>query len=185
VTASAVIDGWLTRLKNPSVARRTVALSADLAAMVATATAKQDYRMDTLPVDSIATGGGERFAVRTPELERYVVRAFSQDRLGGGHRRPRVEILNGTGFLGVAQAVAGAVLPAGGKVTLTENVRGFGVPTTQIVYYKDSWRAGAQRLLDAMGCGSLRTSSHDLGISDVTILVGLDCPQYGVPGGNN
>ncbi len=185
VTASAVIEGWLTRLEDPSVARRTLALSRDLAPLVAAATAKDGYRIDTLPVDSIATGGGERFGVRNAELERYVARSFSADRLGSGIRRPRVEVLNGTGFLGVAQAVAQAVVPAGGKVTLTENVPGFGVPTTQIVYYKDSWRDGAQRLLDAMKCGSLRKASRDLGIADVTIVVGLDCPQYGVPGGNH
>ncbi|MEP6623462.1 MAG: LytR C-terminal domain-containing protein [Acidimicrobiia bacterium] len=185
VTAAAVIDGWLTRLQDASVAQRTLALSGDLAPMVAAATAQDGHRIDTLPVDSIATGGGERFGVRNAELERYVARSFSEDRLGTGNRRPRVEVLNGTGFLGVAQAVSEAIVPAGGKVTLTENVPGFGVPTTQIVYYKDSWRAGAQRLLDAMKCGSLRKASRDLGISDVTIVVGLDCPQYGVPGGNN
>ena len=185
VTASAVIDAWLTRLKSAPVAKRTIALAADLGQVVATAEAA-DYRIDTLPVDSIATGGGERFAIREPELIRYVRRAFPRSRLGAASGRPRVEILNGTGFLGVAQAVSDKVVPAGGKVTLTNNLPGFGNKTTQIVYYKDAWRGAAQHLVDAMGCGSLRKATKDPGISDVTILVGTDCPAYGVPpGGSN
>ena len=124
--------------------------------------------------------------IREPELIRYVHRAFPHSRLGAAAGRPRVEILNGTGFFGVAQAVADKVVPAGGKVTLTNNLRGFGQPTTEIVYYKDAWRAAAQHLLDAMGCGSLRKATKDPGIADVTILVGTDCPAYGAPpGGSN
>ena len=84
----------------------------------------------------------------------------------------------------MAQAVADKVVPAGGKITLTENLPGFGEKTTQIVYYKDRWRPSAQRLLVAMGCGSLRHATKDLGISDVTIVVGADCPQYGAPEGS-
>ena len=183
VTASAALEGWLTRLKDPEVGRRTMELQADLGPLIATARAAS-HRTDTLPVDSIAIAGGERFEVREADLIRYVKRAFPKARLGSGNPRPRVEVLNGTGFLGVAQAVADKVVPAGGKITLTGNLPGFGEPTTQIVYYQDKWRGAAQGLLDAMGCGSLRKARKDIGTSDVTILVGLDCPQYGVPGGS-
>lgn len=182
VTVSAVLDGWMTRLKDSGVDRRTEALQADFGPVVETARAPE-YRTDTLPVDSIAITDGERFSVREPELTGYVTRAFPKSRLGAGRARPRVEVFNGTGFLGVAQAVADKVVPAGGKITLTENLPGFGEQTTQIVYYKDRWRASAQRLLQAMGCGSLRHATKDLGISDVTIVVGADCPQYGAPEG--
>jgi hypothetical protein len=184
VTASAVLEGWLTRLKDPAVGKRTLALQSNLGPLVSAATAA-DHRIDTLPVDSVSISAGERFAVREAELIAYVKRAFPDGRLGSELGRPRVEVLNGTGFLGVAQAVADKVVPAGGKITLTENFPGFGVPTTQIVYYKDQWRGAAQRLLDAMGCGSLRKAGKDVGIADVTILVGSDCPAYGIPGGNN
>ena len=181
VTASAVLDPWLDRLRDPSVARRTIALSEGLRPLAAAASAPE-RRIDTLPVESIATGGGERYRVQEPELVDYVRRAFPALRLGAG-ARPRVEILNGTGALGVDEVVADAVVPAGGKVTLTDNVPGFGVPTTQIVYYQDRWRADAQRLLAAMSCGSLRKAGRDVGIADVTIVVGADCPKYGIPGG--
>ena len=182
VTLGTVLDAWLGRLKEPSVARQTTDLQSGLAPLVATALAP-DHQINTLPVDSIAITGGERFAVREPDLVAYVLRAFPRERLGSGRGRPRVEVLNGTGFLGVAQAVADKVVPAGGKITLTENIQGFGQTDTEVVYFQDQWRDGAQRLLDAMGCGSLRKARKDLGISDVTIVVGSDCPQYGAPEG--
>lgn len=184
VTASSVFDAWLERLRDPKVAQATRADQADLVALVDAGQAP-DHRIDTLGVESIATGGGERFVVREPELAAYVAGAFPSARLGKKGERPRVEILNGTGALGAAQAVADAVVPAGGKVTLTGNLPGFGLPTTQIVYYRDEWREAAQRIVDGMGCGSLRRETRDPKIADVTVLVGFDCPQYGTPGGGN
>lgn len=182
VSSGTVLDAWLGRLKVPAIARQTTDLQSGLAPLVATALAP-DHQINTLPVDSISITGGERFAVREPDLVAYVVRAFPRERLGSDRGRPRVEVLNGTGFLGVAQAVADKVVPAGGKITLTENIQGFGQNVTEVVYFQDEWRDGAQRLLDAMGCGSLRKARKDLGISDVTIVVGSDCPQYGAPEG--
>jgi hypothetical protein len=182
VTVGAVLGGWLDRLKDPGVARATTKLQPALAPLVAIADAP-DRRIDTLPVESIATGGGERFNVRLQDLIASVRDAFPKALLGPRGIRPRVEILNGTGALGVAQATADKVVPAGGRVTLTDNVPGFGLGTTQVVYYSDAWRAAAQRILDAMGCGSLRKAGQDVRIADVTILVGSDCPAYGAPGG--
>ena len=141
-----------------------------------------ERRLDTVPVASIATGGGERFDIRGAELP-LVRRAFPHAQLGDQGQRPRVEILNGTGALGVAQAVADKVVPAGGRVVATDNLPGFGLEKTQVVYYNDRWRGSAQRILDAMGCGSLRKAGQDVRIADVTILVGSDCPAYGAPGG--
>lgn len=181
VSISAVLDPWLDRLQDRGVAAATVALSEGVAPFVAVADAP-DRRIDTLPVQSISTGGGERYQVQEPELLAYVERAFPKLELARG-LRPRVEILNGTGALGVAEVVADVVIPAGGKVTLTENVPGFGVPTTQVVYYEDRWRADAARILRSMDCGSLRKARKDVGVADVTIVVGADCPQYGAPGG--
>jgi hypothetical protein len=182
VVVAAVMDGWMDRLRDPAVARATLQLQPGMAPLVAAAGAP-DRRLDTVPVASIATGGGERFDVRSAELAAFVRRAFPHALLGDHGRRPRVEILNGTGALGVAQAVATKVVPAGGRVTLTDNLPGFGLGKTQVVYYSDEWRAAAQRILDAMGCGSLRKAGQDVRIADVTILVGSDCPAYGAPGG--
>jgi hypothetical protein len=182
VVVAAVIDGWMDRLEDPAVATATLALQPGLAPLVAAAGAPE-RRLDTVPVASIATGGGERLDIRPAELATIVHRAFPHAQLGDHGHRPRVEILNGTGALGVAQAVSGKVVPAGGRVVLTDNLPGFGLQQTQVVYYSDRWRAAAQGLLDAMGCGSLRKAGQDVRIADVTILVGADCPAYGAPGG--
>jgi hypothetical protein len=171
----------MDRLKDAAVGRATTALQPSLAPLVA-ASGAPERRIDTVPVASIATGGGERFDVRSAELATIIQRAFPHSLLGEHGRRPRVEILNGTGALGVAQAVAAKVVPAGAQVTLTNNSPGFGLQKTQVVYVDDGWRPAAQRILDAMGCGSLRKAGH-IGVADVSILVGSDCPAYGSPGG--
>ena len=105
--------------------------------------------------------------------------AFSNNYAGNSWRQA---MLNSYDIVS-KKAVADKVVPAGGKITLTENIQGFGQKVTEVVYFQDRWRDGARRLLDAMGCGSLRKARKDLGISDVTIVVGSDCPQYGAPEG--
>jgi hypothetical protein len=182
VVSAAVMDGWMDRLRDPAIGAATEKLQPGLAPLVAAAGAP-DRRIDTVPVASISTGGGERFDVRSGELATIVRRAFPHSQLGHRGRRPRVEILNGTGALGVARAVAAKVVPAGGKVNLTDNLPGFGLTKTQVVYYSDRWREAAQEILSAMGCGTLRKAGQDVRIADVTILVGSDCPAYGAPGG--
>ena len=174
VTVQDVLDGWLGRLRNTRVARATVKATPELAALVAVARAR-DRRTDSLPVESVTTAGGERFEPRVADVARYVSGAFGNARLGGGTKRPRVEILNGTGAVGLGQSIAGKVVPAGGQVTLTGNVPNFGVANTQIVYYRDADRADAQRLLRALGCGALKKADRALGVVDVTIIAGADC----------
>ena len=160
VVVAAVMEGWMDRLRDPAVARATLQLQPGLAPLVAAAAAP-DRRIDTVPVTSIATGGGERFDVRSSDLAALVRRAFPHSQLGHRGRRPRVEILNGTGALGVARATAAKVVPAGGRVVTSDNLPGFGLKQTQVVYYEDAWRAAAQGILDAMGCGSLRKAGKD------------------------
>jgi LytR cell envelope-related transcriptional attenuator len=178
VTVQDVLDGWLGRLRNPRIARATVKASPELAGLIAVSRAR-DRRTDSLPVESVTTGGGERFEPRIEDVERYVSGAFPNARLGGAKQRPRVEILNGTGAVGLAQSIAGTVVPAGGQVTLTGNVPNFGVTDTQVVYYRDADRADAQRLLDALDCGALKKARRALGVVDVTIVAGADCFRTG------
>ena len=140
--------------------------------------------IDTVPVASIATGGGERFDVRS--------RRAGDDRPAGVPALPaRASTGSGRGSRSsTAPARSGSPRrsrprscpPAGGSCC-TDNLPGFGLQKTQVVYYADRWRGAAQRILDAMGCGSLRKAGQDVRIADVTILVGSDCPAYGAPGG--
>ena len=181
VTVQDVVDGWMRRLRDPSVARRTLAAQPGLAALVSAARAA-DRRTDTLPVQSVATVGGERFEARSGDVRRYVAVAFAGDQLDPG-TRPRVEILNGTGAVGLAQGISAQVVPAGGQVTLTGNVPGFGVPKTQVVYYQSRDRAAARRMLAALGCGALKAAGTPIGVVDVTIIAGADCFPTGAPPG--
>jgi len=181
VTVQDVLDGWAQRLRVPSVARATLKVQPGLAAMVAAAR-RSDRRTDTLPVESVTTGGSERFDPRPNDVARYAAAAFPNARLTIGGKRPRVEILNGTGAVGLAQTIAGRIVPAGGQVTLTGNVAKFGLANTQVVYYRSADRSVAQRLLKALGCGVLKEADTAVGIVDVTILAGADCfPPGGTP----
>ncbi len=173
VTVQAVLEGWQARLRDRSIAQATEAIRPGLAVMTTAAKARE--RVDSLSVDSFTTGGGERFQPRRDDITDYVRTAFPAALLGPGGKRPRVEILNGTGAVGLAQQIAAVVVPAGGDVRLTGNVPGFGVPTTQVVYYRDQDRPAAEHLLAALKCGGLKRADTALGMVDVTILVGADC----------
>lgn len=173
VTVQAVLEGWMKRLKNPAVASATIA-AVPIAAPIASIGGLKPASYDTLPVDSIGTSGDERLSVRSSALPGVVERLFPSAGLGIGGKRPRIEILNGVGTVGLAQAVAKLVVPIGGYVHLTGNVPGFGVTETQVIYYREGDRRAAEKFLEAVGVGSLRRANRAIGITDVTIIVGPD-----------
>jgi hypothetical protein len=173
VAAQAVLQSWFAAARQAKVAT-AVAATSPVGATLAGLAASGSVHFDTLPVRSLASGSEERFDVRRGETDDLLKSSYPDALLGGGAARPRVEILNGTGAVGVAQAVARKIVPAGGQVTLTGNVPGFDVVQTQVVYYRDRDRAAAQRLLDALGKGTLKRSSEPLDVVDVTIMVGAD-----------
>ena len=171
VTVQDVLDVWMRRLQNPAVARATRRAEPGLAPLIAAAKA-DDRRTDTLPVESVTVGGDERFEPRIGDLDTYAAAVFPNVLPAIGGSRPWVEILNGTGAVGLAQTIAARIVPAGGQVTLTGNVPDFGLETTQVVYYRRSDRAAAQRLRAALGRGALKQADTPIGVVDVTILAG-------------
>jgi hypothetical protein len=88
--------------------------------------------------------------------------------------RRRVEILNGTGAVALTQNVARLVVPAGGEITLTGNVPGFGVKHTTVVYYRPDDLPEANRIAAALGVGSVAKGNVPLDVVDVTVVVGSD-----------
>ena len=178
VTVQDVLDAWFTQLSRPAIARRTRRAEPALGALVAAARA-DDRRTDTLPVESLSTGGDEAFKPRSGDVEEYAAAAFGDALLVPDGKRPRVEILNGTGAVGLAQTIAAQIVPAGGQVTLAGNLRAFGLHNTQVVYYRSEDRRAAQRLLRALGCGELKQADREIGVVDVTILAGADCFRTG------
>jgi len=182
VTVQAVLTAWFDRLRDPEVAAATRAAAPELAGPLIEVATTGAPSFDTLPVDSVGTSGDERLRVRSAAMPALVERMFPDARLGIDGVRPRVEILNGVGTVGLAQAVAARVVPVGADVRLTGNWPGFGIGATQVVYYRDRDRRAARIILDAVGVGSVRKAGRAVGITDITIIVGPDFdPEAATP----
>jgi hypothetical protein len=173
VTVQAVLDGWRRALADDGVAEQTLAV-ADVSPFVRASGA--DLRYETLPVEAVSTSiGDERLSLRRADVADLVESEFAYALFADGER-PKAEILNGTGGVNVAQRVAEQVVPAGVEVTLTNNVPGFGVAETVVVYYRDEDAAAARRLVEVLGVGSVAKGDSTLGVVDLTIVVGADLP---------
>lgn len=126
-----------------------------------------------LPVEAFGTAGasGELYRVREGELAALVTSVFPGAAAAGP--RPRVQILNGTGAVGLSDAVR-SKLGAGFDVRLTGNAGTFDHDSTEVVYYDRSKETMARRVRDALGLGTLVFSRNPLDVVDVTIIVGKD-----------
>jgi hypothetical protein len=171
VVVGAVLEGWRAALAREGVGSATV--QADQRLLPLTITAGADMRTSTLPVERLSSGGERRFRLRVDDATDLVTGAFPWAVISKGER-PRVEVLNGVGGVGVTQTVAAKLVPAGGQVTLTGNVPGFGVATTQVVYYRPEARADARRLAKALGVGKVVRAGDAIDVVDVTVVVGED-----------
>lgn len=168
----AFLDAWLTavRARPDSAPTRPPAL-----ALAFDALAAGTVRTRVLPVEAFGSAGaqGELYRVRADEVARMVASVFPDTARAGAAARPRVQILNGTGAVGLADAVRDK-LGAGFDVRLTGNAGSFDHASTEVVFYDRAERAAAQRVRDALGVGELVFSRRPLDVVDVTIIVGKD-----------
>jgi len=88
--------------------------------------------------------------------------------------RTRVVIQHGGKAYSAIGRSQSIVVPAGAEVVKTDNVPGFGQSASRVVYYRDGNRAAAAALLQALGAGVLRQEGRDIGVFDITIIVGAD-----------
>jgi len=170
VTVQAVMEGWLAAIDaggGPAV------IAAEPAARPLVVASRAGIRYDTLPVTSVASGGEESFTISRTEARSLLERTM-QWTLIGEEPRPRAEILNGTGEVGITRPVAEVVVHAGFEVTLTGNLPGFGAATTQVVYYRDADADLAGDLVRSIGVGSVARAPRPVDVVDVTIVVGAD-----------
>lgn len=164
-------DAWLGALRQRPDAAPTEppelgrALSALLAGPV---------RTRVVPVEGFGSTAedGELYRVRPGDLAGLVAGVFPAPAVRAGER-PRVQILNGTGALGLAEAVRNRLGP-GFDVRFTGNAPTLGHAGTQIVYYDPSKQGMAERLRQALGVGTLVFSRRGLAVVDVTVVVGKD-----------
>lgn len=171
VRHQAFMDAWLARLKaQPSAIPAeppglNKAVKALLAGQVTTR---------VLPVRSMgATDQGELFQIEPDELRTLVGTVFPGPRPGAG-LRPRLQILNGTGAVGLAQQVGDRLLSAGVEVKLTGNAGRLDYAETQIVFYRKEDQAAAERVQKALGVGRVVLSRNPVDVVDVTVIVGRD-----------
>jgi hypothetical protein len=171
VTVQAVLEGWLARLDSPKVARPTVALderAKPLRTMGGTAPL-----FSTLPVERVDAGDDELFRLLDTEVADLVRDEFGRAALGHGER-PRAELRNGTGTVGLTQRVSQFVVPIGVEVAFTDNVVGFGQATTTVIYYRDTDAGAARDVVDALGVGSIVQANREIDVVDLTVIVGAD-----------
>lgn len=171
VAVQAVLQGWFSRLRVAAVAHATQKFTSQASALVAVAHA--DVNFDTLPVDVLSSGSTTGYELQEPQADQLVRADFPDGLITTGHR-PRVELLNGTGAVALTQAVARRVVPAGGEITLTGNVPGFGVRHTSVVYYRPADLPAARHLAAALGVGSVAEGNVPIDVVDLTIVVGSD-----------
>ena len=171
VTVGAVLEGWIDRLDRPAVARPTVEV--DRRATFLRAMGGLDLRLLTLPVERVDAGDVERFRMLDDEVANLVGGQFGPARLGDGSR-PRAELRNGTGTVGLTQAVSRFVVPIGVEVAHTDNVPGFGKDETIVQYYDGEHEATAQAVVDALGVGRAERVNEQIDFVDLTVIVGAD-----------
>lgn len=144
------------------------------------ASGEVDYHV--LPVEALGTSefaDGELYRVRFDGLADLLARIAPDVPAGRGVERIEVQVLNGTGEPGVSQRVQPTLVPAGASVVLTGNAANFDYATTQVVYYDEGDLDAARTVQEALGVGEVVRSLSELGVVDVTVVVGADFDQAG------
>jgi hypothetical protein len=136
--------------------------AATAAAIVSTAAGAQP----TVPPTQTLAGAVTVFP--QPRFDTLVTRIF------GTEPPDPVQVENGNGEPGVGEQVAALVIPAGFRVVLSGNAQDFNHPTTDVTANGIETQDEAQRVVDALGVGTVTVSQVPSGIADVTIVVGKD-----------
>jgi hypothetical protein len=164
-------ESWLARMKaQPSA----IPASPPELHKVFTALLAGPFATRVLPVHSLSTtDAGELYQVDKDELHDLITSVFPGTK-AASLDRPRVQVLNGTRQLGLAQKAADRLVPAGLQVTLTGNAGRLDYNETQVVFYRQADEAAAQRVQRALGLGRIVLSRNPIDVVDVTVIVGRD-----------
>jgi polyisoprenyl-teichoic acid--peptidoglycan teichoic acid transferase len=122
---------------------------------------------DVTQVPTVVVAG----TVRVPkydDLDRIMTTSF-----GAATPTPAI-VQNGNGEAGVGEAVGAKLIPAGFRITLSQNAQTFDVVTTDVFANGVEYEEDAKRARKALGIGRVRVSEVQSGIGDVLIVVGKD-----------
>jgi hypothetical protein len=132
---------------------------------------------DVLPVESVDSSGSDSvYRVRQADVDSLIKQAIPGGSSANAANRIRVQILNGTGAVGLAQRVTVKLVqaPLRARVLYTGNADRFDYAETQIVFYDRNQRAMAEKVREALGVGALVLSRRSLELVDVTVVAGRD-----------
>ena len=118
-----------------------------------------------MPVQDV---GGSVVIAQQPALDELMT-----DTWGTTAPTPAI-VQNGNGAPGVGEAVARAIIPAGFRVTLSQNAQTFDQVTTEVIANGEEHLEAARRARKALGVGQVQASQVPSGIGDITIVVGKD-----------
>jgi polyisoprenyl-teichoic acid--peptidoglycan teichoic acid transferase len=134
----------------------------------------EDVTISALPVEEEVTGETELYSISDEDIRSFVGETFGEGPDTGDE--VRVQILNGNGEPGMAQAVAERLVGKGYRVVLSGNANELDYEDTRIVIYDSTPEAQAagERARELLGAGTLQVSVQQQGIVDLTIVVGKD-----------
>lgn len=137
--------------------------------------AKGHVEYATLPANRLPVPGTNTEVYEPqPDQVRALVARMIPFPAGPEGKRPRLEVLDGTGHLDHGMQAAIALGAAGGQVDKIGNASSFDVETTRFVYFDEAMRAQVQHLRDALGFGELVHSDELNSSVDATVVLGAD-----------
>jgi polyisoprenyl-teichoic acid--peptidoglycan teichoic acid transferase len=133
----------------------------------------EEVTISSLPVEEEVTGETELYSISDADIRSFVGETFGEVPNAGDE--VRVQILNGNGQPGMAQAVAERLVGKGYRVVLSGNADEL-YEETRLVIYESTPEAEAagERAGELLGVGDLQVSVQQQGIVDLTIVVGKD-----------
>jgi hypothetical protein len=135
-----------------------------------------DARITAAQVKPIASLGGsdERYQLGVDDAEALLDQHAPYLRLVEG-KRPRVEVLNGTGRVAVTPPIAAKLVAEGFRVVLTDNADRDDYDVTRIVGHTAANQSTALAVHAVLGFGEVRLEVRQpSGIVDITVIVGND-----------
>ncbi|MCU1458375.1 MAG: transcriptional regulator, partial [Actinomycetia bacterium] len=168
----AVMEAWAPTLTDPAHAQAVATAQPAISPFLALTRAK--LTIDTLVTKPTGSGDAQKDQPVPAETLSTVKSDFPDSRLVPDGDRTTIQILNGTGAVGVVKTPAECAVPAGFDVRLTGNLPGFGQAATLVLYHDDRMRTEADRLAATLATVKVEKSTRDLGVVDLAMVVGTD-----------